>query len=166
MPGTLSLDLYDLAILGVLAGLPHTTYRLPLGTPWRVLVPRSFFTSRWSPLPITKAGLAPMAADPVTRWALLQCPQVWRHHVWRSMKIMDHHGIFRIFKKYMKRCLFKYTKPSCFEVGPPTFGRSRSPFGSTAGVALFGGHRRSTRGRRRKEGGRSSRQRAQIPCTS
>ena len=23
---------------GVLAGLPHTTYRLPLGTPWRVQV--------------------------------------------------------------------------------------------------------------------------------
>ena len=29
---------YTRTLQGVSNGLPHTTYRLPLGTPWRVLV--------------------------------------------------------------------------------------------------------------------------------
>ena len=29
---------YTWTLQGVSNGLPHTTYRLPLGTPWRVLV--------------------------------------------------------------------------------------------------------------------------------
>ena len=44
---------YTRTLQGVSNELPHTTYRLPLGTPWRLLVSNPFYLLKSCPFPMT-----------------------------------------------------------------------------------------------------------------